>query len=133
LIAEGRPVEVQRRRPVAQTGVDARGRAAELVDEVVLSAVVLRQPHLARAGVLVEVLVLHRVVQAGLEGALRLLLLRLARLVERLVVRPAELFPRQVEAGDRAAALPLLRDRGRAELGDELAPHLADARAGSDD
>jgi hypothetical protein len=40
--------------------VPRRLGAAELVDQVVLVRVVLREPHLAGTGELVEVLVLHR-------------------------------------------------------------------------
>src|SRR5262249_12996078 len=56
-----------------------------------------------------------------------------AALVELRVVLTAELVVAEVRARYHAVPLPLPRDRRGAELGDELAPHLADARAGRDD
>ena len=63
------------RRLVVETAVGQRGRPADLVDHVVFGLVVLREPLLAVARVLVEVLVLHRVVEAALERGLGELLL----------------------------------------------------------
>src|SRR6187402_1990692 len=67
--------DAQRATLLLQHAIDAVRRAAELVDDVELVLVVGRQPHLAGAAVLVEVLVLHRVPEADAVGALGLLLL----------------------------------------------------------
>src|SRR5271167_2002881 len=104
----------QRRRAIVETPVGQGRRPAQLVDDVVFSLVVLRQPFLAVARVLVEILVFHRVVEAALQRRLRLMIFHgLRRFVEVLVIRAANL----------EIFCPFLRDRRRTELVDEVAPH----------
>src|SRR5262249_28579591 len=72
--------------------------------------------------------------EAGLERRLGLLLERLARVIERGVVGAAKLLVGQIRgARHRSVASPLVWDRRRAKLGNELAPHLTNTRAGRDD
>ena len=125
------PAEDERRRVVVEAAVRERGRAAKLVDDVVFGLVVLREPLLAVARVLVEVLVLDRVVEAALERRLRLVALdRLRGLVEVLEVVGADLRPGQrvAGAGHEALLVPVLGVRRLAEVVDEVAPHEARAR-----
>src|SRR5882724_11429346 len=95
---------LQRIGPFLQRAVHPRRRAAKLVDEVELRLVVLREPFLARAAELVEVLVGHGVVEAGLERPARRLLLRFRCLVERGVVSLPELRVLLDGVGDRRCA-----------------------------
>ena len=120
---------------VVETAVRERRRAAELVDDVVFGLVVLREPLLAVARVLVEVLVLHRVVEAALERRLRLV--RLDRLATPRRGAQVVAVTSATRACRRPGTKPFLSHsfgiRRAAEVVDEVAPHQAGARAGGDD
>ena len=108
---------------LVEAAVRQRRRSADLVDDVVFGLVVLREPHLASARVLVEVLVLH-----GGRGTFE----RRLRVLD--LVRPRSRH-RGCRSRCRGSRRRSSRRPGSARGGSRRRghPHQTDARTGGDD